>query len=278
MWVGTLVAAANSHDNLCRMDPSWHPWLKMDTNGFKVVFEKRNAIILKGDTFVALAVRSGKSVAVDWQTGLTMFALLCYLLLGLLLQSVAVHWQTGLTMFALLCYLLLGLLLRSVAVHRQTGLTMFALLGYLLLGQLLLNNLGRVIGASLYIFHVELEEVNPHFRGWRVENHLGKTTLSSPDRDSNLDLPVLSSRAQHDKRVSQLCRRGGSKTCNDIKPVELEEVNPHLRGGRVAKPFRKLPPPVHPTEIQTSISPSSAVELNTTSALANYATEAGFKT
>nr|CAD7405286.1 unnamed protein product [Timema cristinae] len=41
--------------------------------------------------------------------------------------------------------------------------------------------------------------------------------------------------------------------------VELEEVNPHLRGGRVEK---------------TSISPSSAVELNTTSALANYATEA----
>nr|CAD7590355.1 unnamed protein product [Timema genevievae] len=35
------------------------------------------------------------------------------------------------------------------------------------------------------------------------------------------------------------------------------------------------PPPVHPTEIRTSISPSSAVELKTTSALANYATEAG---
>nr|CAD7398073.1 unnamed protein product [Timema cristinae] len=32
--------------------------------------------------------------------------------------------------------------------------------------------------------------------------------------------------------------------------------------------------PVHPTEIRTSISPSSAVELNTTSALANYTTEA----
>nr|CAD7259409.1 unnamed protein product [Timema shepardi]CAD7578178.1 unnamed protein product [Timema californicum] len=32
---------------------------------------------------------------------------------------------------------------------------------------------------------------------------------------------------------------------------------------------------VHPTEIRTSISPSSLVELNTTSALANYATEAG---
>nr|CAD7258903.1 unnamed protein product [Timema shepardi] len=46
---------------------------------------------------------------------------------------------------------------------------------------------------------VELEEVNPHLRGDRVENHLGKTTTSSLDRDSNLDLPVLSSRvAQHD--------------------------------------------------------------------------------
>nr|CAD7604622.1 unnamed protein product [Timema genevievae] len=32
---------------------------------------------------------------------------------------------------------------------------------------------------------------------------------------------------------------------------------------------------VHPTEIRTSISPSSVVWLNTTGALANYATEAG---
>nr|CAD7193561.1 unnamed protein product [Timema douglasi] len=54
---------------------------------------------------------------------------------------------------------------------------------------------------------VELEEVNPHLRGGRVENHLGKTYPSSPDRDSNLDLPVLSSRAQHDKRISQLRHR-----------------------------------------------------------------------
>ncbi|CAG2054371.1 unnamed protein product, partial [Timema podura] len=42
-----------------------------------------------------------------------------------------------------------------------------------------------------------------------------------------------------------------------------------LKGGGTSPP-----PPVHPTEIRTSISPSSAVELNTTSALANYATEA----
>nr|CAD7576353.1 unnamed protein product [Timema californicum] len=37
--------------------------------------------------------------------------------------------------------------------------------------------------------------------------------------------------------------------------------------------MKEKPPPVHPTEIRTSISPSSAVELNTTSTLANYATE-----
>nr|CAD7196366.1 unnamed protein product [Timema douglasi] len=36
-----------------------------------------------------------------------------------------------------------------------------------------------------------------------------QTLASSPDRDSNLDLPVLSSRAQYDKRVSQLRHRGG---------------------------------------------------------------------
>nr|CAD7400479.1 unnamed protein product [Timema poppensis] len=63
--------------------------------------------------------------------------------------------------------------------------------------------------------NVELEEVNPHLRGGRVENHLGKTTLSSPDRDLNLDLPVLSSRAQHDKRVSQIRHR-------ELEPIEIE--------------------------------------------------------
>nr|CAD7570374.1 unnamed protein product [Timema californicum] len=63
-------------------------------------------------------------------------------------------------------------------------------------GELLQRSHGLGIGKA------ELEEVNPHLRGGRVENHLGKTTPSSPDRDSNLDLPVLNSRAQHDKRNS----------------------------------------------------------------------------
>nr|CAD7453911.1 unnamed protein product [Timema tahoe] len=59
-----------------------------------------------------------------------------------------------------------------------------------------------------------------------------------------------------------------------INLFKNEEVNPHLRGGRVENQLGNPPPPLHPTEIRTSISLSSAVELNTTSALANYATEA----
>nr|CAD7265754.1 unnamed protein product [Timema shepardi] len=55
--------------------------------------------------------------------------------------------------------------------------------------------------------------------------------------------------------------------------VELEEVNPNLRGGRVEKHLEKKKT-VHPTEIRTSISQSSAVELSTTSALGNYVTKA----
>nr|CAD7266401.1 unnamed protein product [Timema shepardi] len=56
---------------------------------------------------------------------------------------------------------------------------------------------------------------------------------------------------------------------------ELEEVNPHLRGGIVESHLGKNHPQFTRPEIRTLISPSSAVELNTTSALANYATEAG---
>nr|CAD7395174.1 unnamed protein product [Timema poppensis] len=40
--------------------------------------------------------------------------------------------------------------------------------------------------------------MNPYLRRGRIENHLGKTTPISPDRDSNLDLLVLGSQAQHE--------------------------------------------------------------------------------
>nr|CAD7454103.1 unnamed protein product [Timema tahoe] len=47
------------------------------------------------------------------------------------------------------------------------------------------------------LLSVKSFEVNLHLRGGRVENHLGKTTKSSPDQDLNLDLSVLGSQAQH---------------------------------------------------------------------------------
>nr|CAD7427719.1 unnamed protein product [Timema monikensis] len=82
------------------------------------------------------------------------------------------------------------------------------------------------------------------------------------------------------RKLKDFPKSGGKYDLGDtvfagIGKVELEEVNSHLRGGKVENELGKNTP-VHPTEIRTSISPSSAVELNTTSALANYATEAGF--
>nr|CAD7399623.1 unnamed protein product [Timema poppensis] len=60
--------------------------------------------------------------------------------------------------------------------------------------------------APFYTATVELEEVNPHLRGGREKNPFRNHhhPLSLPDRDSNLDLPILSSRAQHDKRAAGL--------------------------------------------------------------------------
>nr|CAD7588263.1 unnamed protein product [Timema genevievae] len=75
------------------------------------------------------------------------------------------------------------------------------------------NRILEGISLAMRVDHLKtyFQEVNPHLRGGRVENHLGKTTPSSPDRDSNLDLPVLGGLAQHDWRVSQLRHRGGWK-------------------------------------------------------------------
>nr|CAD7457430.1 unnamed protein product [Timema tahoe] len=69
------------------------------------------------------------------------------------------------------------------------------------------------------------------------------------------------------------------KTCIIPRHPQLDihnkkELDKLLPGMTIVQ-RREKPPPVHPTEIRTSISTSSAVELNTTSTLANYATEAG---
>nr|CAD7407302.1 unnamed protein product [Timema poppensis] len=79
-----------------------------------------------------------------------------------------------------------------------------------------------------------------------------------------------------------ICRRGSSPRFNWSGPsrarrrisLSLSQSDTRVKEASSAILVDK-PPPAHPTEIRTSISPSSSVELNTTSALANYATEAG---
>nr|CAD7392160.1 unnamed protein product [Timema cristinae] len=88
---------------------------------------------------------------------------------------------------------------------------------------------------GLGIGKVELEEVNPHLRGGRVENHLGNTTPSSPDRDSNLDLPVLSSRAQHDKRVSRESKKLSPPNAKLSILVAVSHQESHHAGREVTK-------------------------------------------
>nr|CAD7265721.1 unnamed protein product [Timema shepardi] len=138
--------------------------------------------------------------------------------------------------------------------------------------------------------------------------HLGKTTPSSPDRDSNLDLPVLSSRALHDKRVNQLRHRGGQRPRQAVKIWNLfQDVPPSedsgssadhhafdvaiqvtkvlayfltflvvLGGSVVCKgTLLFMTSQLRADTIVTYCNATIAVELNTTSALANYATEAG---
>nr|CAD7568929.1 unnamed protein product [Timema californicum] len=74
--------------------------------------------------------------------------------------------------------------------------------------------------------------------------------------------------------------RSGKRSVNDSGVMAAAGVprgsEPTFAWIESGKPFRKNHPQFTRPMILTSISPFSAVELNTTSALANYATEAGF--
>ncbi|CAG2058697.1 unnamed protein product [Timema podura] len=95
----------------------------------------------------------------------------------------------------------------------------------------------------------------------KMENHLGKSTFSTPNQDSNSDI--------HGIVCVVYCK---SDALNHAT-TESGLTNVDSSGSWRKHKTKEKPPPVHTTEIQTSISPSSAVWLNKTSALANYATK-----
>nr|CAD7612679.1 unnamed protein product [Timema genevievae] len=70
------------------------------------------------------------------------------------------------------------------------------------------------------------------------------------------------------EQIAEQCLHPSQGIGVELRPPKQHRVYDCLSG-------KEKPPPVHPTEIRTSISPSSAVWLNTTGALANYATVAG---
>nr|CAD7454225.1 unnamed protein product [Timema tahoe] len=76
------------------------------------------------------------------------------------------------------------------------GFLSFLAIARFILQATLLNN--GVLYGYMELGRLNIEEVNPQLWGGIIENHLGKTTPSSPERDSNLDLPVLGSLAQHE--------------------------------------------------------------------------------
>ncbi|CAG2055197.1 unnamed protein product [Timema podura] len=86
--------------------------------------------------------------------------------------------------------------------------------------------------------------MNPRLHGGGVENHLRKTTPSSLDRDSNLDLPVLDNQAQHETNVlaNYTTEAGHIKVLFFFSPqcfakfAAKETLNRHVRTHTGVKP------------------------------------------
>nr|CAD7260207.1 unnamed protein product [Timema shepardi] len=80
------------------------------------------------------------------------------------------------------------------------------------------GNEDKDVGLELGRLH--LEEVNPHLCGGRVENYLIKKT--SPERDSNLDLSVIGSLAQHETcALANYANELGARISFNFSPFEV---------------------------------------------------------
>nr|CAD7430798.1 unnamed protein product [Timema monikensis] len=116
--------------------------------------------------------------------------------------------------------------------------------------------------SALTNYATEAEVINLPAFAWKESE--------KPDKPPSIDpigfiTPISPSLADQSNTSNAVERKTGT-----LMSTWEEEVNPHLRRGRAENHPQFTRPRFEPL-----ISPSSAVELNTTSALANYATKAG---
>nr|CAD7402811.1 unnamed protein product [Timema cristinae] len=142
-----------------------------------------------------------------------------------------------------------------------------------------------------------VKEVNPHLGGGKVEKHLGKTTPSSPYQDSNFDLPVLDSLAQHEtsalanyateaahkgkrRRVKEEGLREGEDgelafSRRKVSNIRLERgYAPAFAWWKRGKPFRKNHPQCIRTGSNSDLPVLGSLVQHESSALGHGVTEA----
>nr|CAD7443805.1 unnamed protein product [Timema bartmani] len=93
---------------------------------------------------------------------------------------------------------------------------------------------------------LNIEGVNPHFRGGKIENYLGKIPPSSPKRDSNLNLPILGSLAQHETSVSAnyTTKTGASKkrSSSNLSTCSNDSINQEMHHFKPIRTAPRTPP------------------------------------
>nr|CAD7445673.1 unnamed protein product [Timema bartmani] len=92
------------------------------------------------------------------------------------------------------------------------------------MSRLVLTKCNNMDDKKKELRRLNLEEVKPHLSEGRVENHLVKTIPNSPNRDSNLDIPVLSSLAQHKTSALTIPPRRLSTSYYLYRPVKVSEL------------------------------------------------------
>nr|CAD7413656.1 unnamed protein product [Timema poppensis] len=82
-----------------------------------------------------------------------------------------------------------------------------------------------VVNRVKELGRLNIEEGNPHLHGGRMETRLGKTTPSSPERDSNLDLPVLCGPAKHETGMLANYATKADNVSSLLGPTEKHDLS-----------------------------------------------------